>query len=44
MGKVLIRVFISDGSPKLGMREIGGGMERERRRITVSRMVTWTWF
>jgi len=37
MGKVLI--FISDASQILGMTEIGGGMERERRRITVSRMV-----
>jgi hypothetical protein len=44
MGKVLIRVFISDASPKLGMREIGGSMEWERRRITVSRMVALTWF
>ena len=44
MGKVLIRLFISDASPKLGMREIWGSMEWERRRITVSRMVALTWF
>jgi len=37
MGKVLI--FLSNASQKLGMREIGGDMERERR-ITVSRMAT----
>jgi hypothetical protein len=42
MGKVLI--FISNASQKVGMREIGVGVKRGRRRLALSRMVTWTWF